>query len=133
MALVIVVAATREVDAKQRTPGGTSAYASGSEEEPLSWQPRGPRTSTAPCERVRGGALAWQARGPRAGPVHASAAGAVGQLDLGVARLGQLVRVVERRVKAARFLNTCRISQSKTVGGLSDRQRAELIGLFHSR
>src|ERR687885_205428 len=35
------------------------------------------------------------------------------------------------RVKAARFLNTCRISQSKTVGGLSDRQRAELIGLFH--
>jgi hypothetical protein len=35
------------------------------------------------------------------------------------------------RVKAARFLNTCRISQSKTVGGLSDRQRTELIGLFH--
>ena len=35
------------------------------------------------------------------------------------------------RVKAARFLNTCRISQSKTVGGLSDRQRAELIELFH--
>jgi len=34
------------------------------------------------------------------------------------------------RVKAARFLNQCRISQSKTVGGLSDRQRAELIGLF---
>jgi hypothetical protein len=34
-------------------------------------------------------------------------------------------------VKAARFLNTCRISQSKTVGGLSDRQRAELIDLFH--
>ena len=34
------------------------------------------------------------------------------------------------RVKAARFLNTCRISQSKTVGGLSERQRAELLGLF---
>jgi hypothetical protein len=34
------------------------------------------------------------------------------------------------RVKAARFLNTCRISQSKTVGGLSERQRAELVGLF---
>ena len=34
------------------------------------------------------------------------------------------------RVKAARFLNQCRISQSKTVGGLSDRQRTELIGLF---
>ena len=35
------------------------------------------------------------------------------------------------RVKAARFLNQCRISQSKTVGGLSERQRAELIALFH--
>ena len=35
------------------------------------------------------------------------------------------------RVKAARFLNTCRISQSKTVGGLSDRQRTELIVLFN--
>ena len=35
------------------------------------------------------------------------------------------------RVKAARFLNTGRISQSKTVGGLSERQRTELIGLFN--
>jgi hypothetical protein len=35
------------------------------------------------------------------------------------------------RVKAARFLNQCRISQSKTVGGLSERQRSELIGLLH--
>src|SRR2546422_10900726 len=35
------------------------------------------------------------------------------------------------RVKAARFLNTCRISQSKTGGGLSDRQRAELSDLFN--
>ena len=35
------------------------------------------------------------------------------------------------RVKAGRFLNTCRISQSKTVGGLSERQRTELIGLFN--
>ena len=34
------------------------------------------------------------------------------------------------RVKAARFLNQCRISQSKTVGGLSDRQRAELVALL---
>jgi hypothetical protein len=34
------------------------------------------------------------------------------------------------RVKAARFLNQARISQSKTVGGLSERQRAELVGLF---
>ena len=37
------------------------------------------------------------------------------------------------RVKATRFLTTCKISQSKTVGGLSDRQRTELIGLFNSR
>jgi hypothetical protein len=35
------------------------------------------------------------------------------------------------RVKAARFLNMCRISQSKTVGGLSERQRTELIELFN--
>jgi hypothetical protein len=34
------------------------------------------------------------------------------------------------RVKATRFLNQCRISQSKTVGGLSDRQRSELVALF---
>jgi hypothetical protein len=37
------------------------------------------------------------------------------------------------RVKAARLLNQCRISQSKTVGGLSDRQRAELVNLFNHR
>ena len=37
------------------------------------------------------------------------------------------------RVKAGRFLNQARISQSKTVGGLSDRQRTELIELFNSR
>jgi hypothetical protein len=35
------------------------------------------------------------------------------------------------RVKAAKLLNQCRISQSKTVGGLSERQRGELIGLFN--
>ncbi len=35
------------------------------------------------------------------------------------------------RVKAARLLNQCRISQSKTVGGLSERQRAELVELFN--
>jgi hypothetical protein len=34
------------------------------------------------------------------------------------------------RVKVARLLNQCRISESKTVGGLSERQRHELIGLF---
>src|SRR3970040_1097766 len=34
------------------------------------------------------------------------------------------------RVKAARFLNQCRISQSKTVGGLSERQRAQIVGVL---
>src|SRR5262249_9003241 len=45
------VAAAREGTAEQRTPGGTSAYASGSEGEPRAWQPRGPRTSTALRDR----------------------------------------------------------------------------------
>lgn len=35
------------------------------------------------------------------------------------------------KVKATRFLNTCRISQGKTIGGLSDRQRSELLELLH--
>ena len=35
-------------------------------------------------------------------------------------------------VKAAKLLNQCRISQSKTIGGLSDRQRHELIDLLNS-
>jgi hypothetical protein len=34
------------------------------------------------------------------------------------------------RVRATRFLNQCRISQSKTVGGLTERQRAELLALL---
>ena len=37
------------------------------------------------------------------------------------------------RVKAARLLNQCRISQSKTVGGLSERQRTELVELLRRR
>jgi len=52
---MFVVAAAREETAKQGTPGGTSAYASGSEEEPRAWQPRGPRRSAAPAID------AWQA------------------------------------------------------------------------
>jgi len=34
------------------------------------------------------------------------------------------------QVKAKRYLNQCRIAESKTIGGLSERQRAELVGLF---
>lgn len=34
------------------------------------------------------------------------------------------------RVKVTRILNQCRISPSKTIGGLSERQRAELVSLL---
>jgi hypothetical protein len=34
------------------------------------------------------------------------------------------------KVKATRFINHCRISQGKTVGGLSERQRNELVELL---
>jgi hypothetical protein len=34
------------------------------------------------------------------------------------------------RVKSAKIMEQCRISPSKTVGGLSERQRAELIAHF---
>ncbi len=37
------------------------------------------------------------------------------------------------RVKATSILNGCRISPSKTFGGLSDRQRAELAGRLNPR
>ena len=34
------------------------------------------------------------------------------------------------RVKAGRILTACRIAQAKTVGGLSERQRGELLALL---
>jgi hypothetical protein len=34
------------------------------------------------------------------------------------------------KVKATRFLNHCRISQGKTIDGLSERQRSELLELL---
>lgn len=34
------------------------------------------------------------------------------------------------RVKSAKILEQCRISPSKTIGGLSERQRGELIAYF---
>lgn len=37
------------------------------------------------------------------------------------------------KVKATRLLNQCRISQGKTLGGLSDRQRSELVELLRLR
>jgi hypothetical protein len=35
------------------------------------------------------------------------------------------------RVKVNKILAICRISPSKTIGGLSERQRAELVKLLH--
>lgn len=51
---------------------------------------------------------------------------------VGTAKVFDMLLAVPKfgRVKATRFLNQCRISQSKTVGGLSDRQRTELVGLL---
>jgi hypothetical protein len=51
---------------------------------------------------------------------------------VGTAKVFDMLLAVPKfgRVKAAKFLNQCRISQSKTVGGLSERQRAELVGLL---
>jgi hypothetical protein len=37
------------------------------------------------------------------------------------------------RVKVNRVLNQCRISPSKTIGGLSVRQRAELVALLRRK
>lgn len=35
------------------------------------------------------------------------------------------------RVKVSKLLSHCRIAPSKTIGGLSERQRRELISLLH--
>ena len=35
------------------------------------------------------------------------------------------------RVKVNKILTHCRISPSKTIGGLSERQRAELVSMLH--
>lgn len=37
------------------------------------------------------------------------------------------------RVKANKVLSQCRISPSKTIGGLSQRQRAELVSMLRRR
>ena len=37
------------------------------------------------------------------------------------------------RVKANKILQQCRISPSKTIGGLSERQRTELVSLLQER
>lgn len=37
------------------------------------------------------------------------------------------------RVKVNKLLQTCRISPSKTMGGMSERQRAEMVGMMRRR
>ena len=61
--------------------------------------------------------------------------GGITYLEKATAKVFDMLMAVPKfgRVKAARLLNQCRISQSKTVGGLSDRQRHELLTLFNNR
>lgn len=51
---------------------------------------------------------------------------------LGSAKVFDIILAVPKygRVKVNRILNHCRISPSKTIGGLSERQRAELVTLL---
>lgn len=54
---------------------------------------------------------------------------------LETAKVVELLLAVPKygRVKANKVLQQCRISPSKTVGGLSERQRAEIVALLRSR
>jgi hypothetical protein len=54
---------------------------------------------------------------------------------LGTAKVSDMLLAVPKygRVKVNKILHNCRISPSKTIGGLSDRQRAELVGLLNHR
>ena len=48
------------------------------------------------------------------------------------AKVGDLLMAAPKcgKVKSAKIMEQCRISPSKTVGGLSERQRAELLAYF---
>ena len=54
---------------------------------------------------------------------------------LETAKVVELLLAVPKygRVKANKVLQHCRISPSKTVGGLSERQRTEIIALLRTR
>ena len=54
---------------------------------------------------------------------------------LGSAKVFDIILAVPKygRVKVNRVLNQCRISPSKTIDGLSERQRAELVTLLRRR
>jgi hypothetical protein len=48
------------------------------------------------------------------------------------AKVNDLLMAVPKcgRVKSAKIMEHCRVSPSKTIGGLSERQRAELLAFF---
>lgn len=54
---------------------------------------------------------------------------------LGSAKVFDLMLAVPKygRVKVNKILNQCRVSPSKTIGGLSVRQRSELVALLRRR
>ena len=54
---------------------------------------------------------------------------------LETAKVVELLLAVPKygRVKANKVLQQCRISPSKTVGGLSERQRAEIVEMLRPR
>jgi hypothetical protein len=54
---------------------------------------------------------------------------------LGTAKVFDLLLAVPKygRVKVNKILSQCKISPSKTVGGLSERQRAELVAMMRRR
>jgi len=54
---------------------------------------------------------------------------------LGSAKVFDLMLAVPKygRVKVNRILNQCRVSPSKTIGGLSVRQRSELVALLRRK
>ncbi len=56
-------------------------------------------------------------------------------LYLETAKVSDMLLAVPKygRVKVNKILHNCRISPSKTIGGLSERQRAELVTLLNHR
>lgn len=108
---------------------------------PLADDPLSPHSSGTPerslIQRMDALARANDVRSKRAGTKRDLRAGRVlfHQLlesppaHLGTAKVVEMLMAVPKygRVKAGKVLSSCRISPSKTIGGLSDRQRVELI------
>jgi hypothetical protein len=105
---------------------------------------RGPYTWSAPersmDQRMRALAHANEIRTRRAHLKRDIAAGRVSVYDVLLEppewaeqmKVGALLLAVPKygRVKVNKVLNRCRISPSKTIGGMSRRQRAELVSML---